>query len=316
MLISPQSTSMLISQGDSTNSIFILTVNYYCSDLVSSLFESVADQDVGNVYYVIVDNSMHDPGLDALATQPGTTVIRAERNLGFGSGCNLGLDYIESISPSAMVWLLNPDATLLPGAMLRIKSLIKNMRPRVAVIGTQIIASDGTPWFISGSFDRLSGSFDDTSIKPPASNASNSPLAQPTDWVSGCSMLINLSAFSTPPRFDPNIFLYYEDAELCLRLRKHGFMIYVTAEPLVKHLVSATTSKQPRRMRRFSTFGKLYVILRHGTLMALLINVIYLPAKLAVSLRPLGEIIGCLEGIQDFVIWLTNALRRKLASGN
>jgi GT2 family glycosyltransferase len=55
-----------------------------------------------------------------------------------------------------------------------------------------------------------------------------------TEWISGWCMLVRVSAFVQVGGFDENFFMYFEDADLCRRLRAAGFQVgivgYVSAE--------------------------------------------------------------------------------------
>ena len=294
--------------------IYILTVNYYCSELVAEMIESVARQGDENLHFIVVDNSPNDPAIEILARLPKTIILRPGINLGFGGGCNAGLDYLDKNDPTAIVWLLNPDATLISNAINAIRTTLASANPKPAILGTKIRDMNGRPWFTSGKFNRWTGSFSDTHRIRDEFTLQYDILCHRADWVSGCSMIFDLSLFKNPPRFDSNIFLYYEDVDICLRTRKEGYPVYVTEASLVEHLISATTSKQPQLTRRFATFSKLYVILRHGTMLGLIMNLLYLPLKSMISERSWSRTRGCIDGLADFGLLLIKMVRARRKS--
>ncbi|MEB3200502.1 MAG: glycosyltransferase family 2 protein [Synechococcaceae cyanobacterium] len=308
----------------------ILTINYHCSALVLELVSSLEACADPSLAILVVDNSPGDPGLDPLRDRPGLTLLQAERNLGFGAGCNLGLEHLQRHDPDSLVWLLNPDARLLPGAIAAVRRCLQ-APGAPAVLGTRIRDLQGRIWFDRGRFDpwlgRLlhrpaSDSSAAASSAPPAGAAGTAPpatapaaqgaarrddqeaLSEASDWLSGCSLILDPKALSVPPRFDPQFFLDYEDAELCLRLRRHGHPARVTRAVLVEHAVSAVTARAPRAKYRHATFSKLYLLHRHATPLGLGLNL------LLYALRPLGQwprdrsqALGRWAGLADYLAW-------------
>jgi N-acetylglucosaminyl-diphospho-decaprenol L-rhamnosyltransferase len=315
-----------ISSLSATRHIYILTVNYHCSSLVLELVEAIHSGGDADVEVLVVDNSPKDTGLDALLSRPGISLLRAEANLGFGAGCNLGLAHVQAQDPAAIVWLLNPDARLLPGAIATVRRALEQT-PRPAVLGTRIRDLDGRIWFDRGRFDPWLGRLQHrpTPDQPnfPSAHAplpavvtaqgapgEAQPLSEPSDWLSGCSMIFDLKRLHTPPRFDPQFFLDYEDAELCLRLARQGHPARVTRAVLVEHAVSAITARVPRAKYRHATFSKLYLLHRHATVFAVGLNSLYF------CLRPLlllpkdrAQALGRWAGLADYLRWLARQWR-------
>ena len=56
------------------------------------------------------------------------------------------------------------------------------------------------------------------------------------EWVTGCSMLVNLNKFNHKEIFDKNFFLYFEEFDLCLNLIKTGKIIYTSSKLKIHHL--------------------------------------------------------------------------------
>ena len=147
---------MEISRTAATRRLYILTVNYHCSALVLDLVTAIQSEGDANLEVLVVDNSPHDAGLNILNNRAGVSLLRAEANLGFGAGCNLGLAHLQARDPRAIVWLLNPDARLLPGAIATVRRALAES-PRPAVLGTRIRDLQGRIWFDRGRFDPWLG---------------------------------------------------------------------------------------------------------------------------------------------------------------
>ena len=56
------------------------------------------------------------------------------------------------------------------------------------------------------------------------------------DWVMGCSMLIDLDKFSSKKLFDENFFLYFEEFDLCKRIKDKGEDVFVSKDLIIDHL--------------------------------------------------------------------------------
>jgi N-acetylglucosaminyl-diphospho-decaprenol L-rhamnosyltransferase len=279
--------------------LYFVTVNYHSTDLVQQLLQSLAIAADEHCQVVIVNNSPEDAAVEALAKPDSITVVTAPGNLGFGGGCNLGMDWVYERNPTALIWLINPDTELDANAVAYVRTCLQQ-DSAIALLGTRIQDLEGRIWFSCGRFNPWLGSLkhrgDDgkTAAAPPGTAA--------TDWLSGCSMLFNLAQFDHCPQFDPQYFLDYEDAEISHRYRRQGYRIRVTQAVLVKHQVSAITERYPRFKFRHATFSKLYFLYQHGTFLALALNLLYLLAKMLLLLPRQPEIaLGRWQGLQDFL---------------
>ncbi|MEB3362365.1 MAG: glycosyltransferase family 2 protein [Synechococcaceae cyanobacterium] len=306
--------------------ITIITINYHCSELVAELIESTLAFGDPEIRFLVVDNSPKDPGLDHLARRSCVTVLRAATNLGFGAGCNLGLDHIQGEDPGAIVWLLNPDARLLPGAIASVRQVLQ-ATPRPAVLGTRIRDLEGHIWFDRGSFDpwfgrlthrpvpdrsgsRSAGAHPLGASTPRLTDTASSQLIEPSDWLSGCSLIFDLEVLPAVPRFDPQLFLDYEDAEICLRLARQGYPAHVTRSVLVEHAVSAVTARVPRAKYRHATFSKLYLLDHHATALALALNLLYFGLRPLLMLpRNRAQALGRWAGLADYLRWRARSWR-------
>jgi GT2 family glycosyltransferase len=286
--------------------IVFICINYNCGELILELHHSIASQKDQASRLLIVNNSPDDRSLSQFTSKADVTVLEAGRNLGFGGGCNLALDYLQQNEPQAISWLINPDASLLPGAIKTIRACLSSTRGAM-IIGTRIFDRHRNIWFDHGRFNKQWGKINHEPIESDqGAGGKAGGLLQQCDWVSGCSLIINQASFEELPRFDEQIFLYYEDAELCLRLGRKGVKSYVTRDPLVAHSVSATTSKDPIGKLRHSTFGKLYLLHQHGTPWSVAINLMRYCIR-AAAYWPVDcdEAAGRALGVLSYLRWLS-----------
>jgi GT2 family glycosyltransferase len=289
--------------------LYYLVVNYQSYPLVARLIHNFAlSKQQRSRYFVIVNNSPTDQlALQQLETET-VKVIEAGENLGFGKGCNLGLHWIYTQAPQALVWLINPDTFAAPKMINQALSLFENF-PQLSILGTLIYTTDQKIWFGEGKFDSCQGKIVSENLFPQSSQISYVTC----DWVSGCSMIINLTHFTECPQFDPHYFLYYEDFDFCQRYKRQGHLVAVTQEISITHEVSAVTNRNLKKKFYHSTYSYLFTLERYTTktvfylrLIRLLIYaLILLPVKPAIAL---GKITGAwhyfrqrLSGVTPFI---------------
>ena len=246
-------------------SLYFLTVNYNSSKLISRLIKSIQN-DTEKYIILIINNSPEDTGLNNLNSQH-IKIIEAKQNLGFGNACNLGLNSIYKHDPSAVVWLINPDAYFKMSGLDRAKSITKDAiafftnHPQISILGTTVYNAAGQITSAGGTFTPQTAALSIIDSFP-----ANLQDYIETDWVSGCSLLINLTNFNQCPQFDPRYFLYYEDLDFCLRYRRQGHKIGVTQQLYVIHDTSSISDRDLFQKYRHITYSYLIHIEKYGSL--------------------------------------------------
>ena len=227
--------------------VSVITVNYFCHELTARAVGSVKTDDP-SAQAIVVDNSADSIESEALrnALPGGTELIVASANLGFGRACNLALEQ----ATGEWILLLNPDALVLPGCLGRLVETLQS-HPNAGAVSPvaqwdeagSFLLPPGqmqTPaweWLLTlgTSFPRfgcwLSERFSAWSLG--CLNAAK-PVAQA--MLSGGHMLLRRRAIDAiGGLFDPDFFLYYEDTDLCRRLKAAGFGLLLDPKARVVH---------------------------------------------------------------------------------
>lgn len=175
----------------------------------------------------VVDNGPDDGLRDWLAGQ-GHRVIVPPRNLGFGAGCNLGAGAGEA----PLILFLNPDARL--GAQT-LDSLCAAARdfPDSPAFGAVLADASGQISYKRGT--KLAPDLAPLGRVLPGPD----PLIVPA--LSGAALLVRRADFEAIGGFDPQIFLFYEDDDLSLRLARQRGPLRLVPGAVVTH-VSGTGS--------------------------------------------------------------------------
>lgn len=200
-------------------SIAATIVNYRTKALTHAAARSVlADPDVAEV--VIVDNGSGDDSaahLRTALTDPRVRVVESDHNRGFGQGVNLGV--ASTCAP--LLLILNSDATVTPGSLATMKRALL-ADEGVGVVAPAIYCPDGRS-LQPGAYGRLPARRDivlgrwASSNRGPRSGDEVMP-----EWVSGVAMLLRRSDFAAVGGFDERFEMYFEDLDLCRRLRERG----------------------------------------------------------------------------------------------
>jgi GT2 family glycosyltransferase len=211
----------------SAEKIFVIILNYNGKDTIRTCLESVFYSDYPNFEVVVVDNNSTDGSLEiAKNIFPKFHFIKNEKNIGFGSGNNIGIRFaLERMAD--YVFLLNNDAALEKDTLSK---MINNAKEKNFPVSSPVIRDKNNEiWFSGGEIKWLTMKTVHKNKLPESENP------YPTDYVSGCAMLVRKDVFQKTGLFDEDYFLYYEDADFCFRAGKKGLKSFVVPEARVKH---------------------------------------------------------------------------------
>lgn len=250
-----------------TPEVAAVIVNYNAGEELRSALQSIAGEMHGQAWEaVVVDNNSED-GSAAIAAgyAPHARVVRNAANLGFGRAVNQGV----AASSAPLILIMNPDCRLEPGAVNTMRTEL-DAHARCAIVGPQVLDPDGAvQGSARGDPDMLTGLFGRTgplrALLPSSSVARRNVVtgegrrSRVVDWVSGACMLVRRSAFEEVGGFDPKYFLYWEDADLCRRLRARGHEIrYVPAATAVHRVGHSSRTARAASIKAFHESAYLY----------------------------------------------------------
>ena len=228
--------------------VSIVCVTHESGNVIGDLLTSVA----GRCPVVVVDNAASDAGLIAdLATRSGATFIASERNLGFGAACNLG----SAATSTEFVFFVNPDARLMAGALEEMLATF-DRHPACVAASPRLIDLDGRSLF-----------------------KGRSVLLQRSQWItepdcdgvvpvlSGAAFFVRRKQFEASGGFDERIFLYHEDDDLSIRLRKGESELRYVRDAVVVHAGGMGSSRSVAIARRKGWCmgrSRIYAARKHG----------------------------------------------------
>jgi len=199
----------------------IIVVNYNTSDFLEVCLESIWRQTGAAHQTVVVDNAGEDGGAEMVRRKfPWAFLIANQSNAGFARANNQALSYCGG----RYIFYLNPDTELQEGAFARMTAYMDANR-QVGLAGCRLVNPDGSPQ--SSTEARYPGQ------KYAAGELKG--LGGDIAWVMGAAMVAETSLIKTLGGFDERFFIYGEDADLCLRVRKAGFQIGYIDDAVVVH---------------------------------------------------------------------------------
>lgn len=272
-----------------------LIINYFSVEKINELLLSFKNQRGKFDLILIVNNSEEECNIFNYQSLK-IHIINSNKNLGFGKACNLGLNWIYQQDSSAIVWLINPDTKFLSANLEQLRSFVQTYS-NISILGTTIYSPDNKIWFGGGYWQASLGRiYTNNSLK----NYAKQDYIN-CDWISGCSLIINLTKFKQCPEFDSNYFLYYEDFDFCRRYAELGHEIAITDKFRVLHYPSSITNRNIYRKEKHSTYSYLLTLQKYTNFLvfSLLLLKLFTNTIFCLLFKPnLGK--GKLAGIVNY----------------
>ena len=200
-------------------------VTYNSAAVVASCLRSLG----GVREVVVVDNNSADSTIETVrAAMPRARIIASADNLGYGTAANI----VFQQASGEFALLINPDAALRPQAIERLVAAADRyenaavLAPVLVDSRTQIQRSHNASLMERDSMARK------RSDPVPEGDVS-------AGFLSGAVLLLRKCALQSAGGFDPAIFLYYEDDDLSLRMRRAGFGLVLVADAVAEHIGGA-----------------------------------------------------------------------------
>ena len=227
--------------------ISVIVVNYHSARLTERAVSSISSQDIEAEIFVVDNTATSVEQQELKSIMPDSVrLIFNESNEGFARACNKA--YTSSIGQ--YILLLNPDAYFLPGSVRALKEFL-DKTPSAGAVGPKIFWDRSKTFFlppslfpsdlselcrqtgrISKTFSRLySLSYRRRSV---VAWKASTPIRQAA--LSGGHVMLRRSALDQcGGLFDGNFFMYYEDSDLMLRLRRGGYRLFINPDAEVVH---------------------------------------------------------------------------------
>jgi GT2 family glycosyltransferase len=250
-----------LPDAGATPLVVSIVVNFRGIEQTRVCVASLLAVDYPNHSVVVVDNASGESEVEALREAFGASiqVIASERNLGYGGGANLGLEWALAAG-AAYAWVLNNDTQIDPCAVRRLVDAMER-ETGYGVMSPQIDAPIGPEspfgvWYAGGMAD-LARVLTKHEVVP----TSPAPAVEPTGYVTGCAMFLRCKALEQTGLFWAPFFLYWEDVDLSFRMRRAGWRLGVVPAARIVHFVHG--SVQSKVVRYYYYRNAVIVANRH-----------------------------------------------------
>lgn len=239
----------------------IIIVNANTRDFLKNCLESIPKNTYKISYeiYVVDDNSQDGSQKMVRDLFPKVNLIQNRENLGFSKSNNRAI----KICSGSYVILLNPDTIVMPNALDVLVEFMDN-NPEVGAVGPKLIYPDSfsvqpsisifpNSWMIFLQFFKFRNLLPTSNLRkyvakyvyeligktiksyftPYLDNLS--PMA--VEALSGACLLVRKEVIDQVGLLDENFFMYYEDVDWCLRIKKAGWENFYLPTSEVIHFV-------------------------------------------------------------------------------
>ena len=201
-----------------------------------------------NIIVVLIDNNAKESFRrdDYDAKHFPLTVLQNKENLGFAGGHNVGIRYALK-SEADYVLVVNNDTVVDRGLVEELVSVAEEDK-KIGIVAPKIYFAKGFEfhkgrytaseegkvfWYAGGMTDWSNVIAHHRGVDEV--DHGQYDMVEQTDFASGCCMLIKKEVFEKVGMFDEKYFLYYEDSDLCARVKKSGYKIIYAPKAVLWH---------------------------------------------------------------------------------
>lgn len=252
--------------------IAAILINYNSSTLTQECIESILKNTDSTINFqiIVVDNCSEKDDFLKLKqycdqnTFQHLQLVRSKINTGFGAGNMLGIHYASA----KHIAFINNDTVFLNDCLSVLMKALKNDNS-IGMVGGQSFKEDGK---IMQAFDHFSSVTKEffgrdflEKINPKKYPKRKATYLTPTkvNYVQGSFMMVRNEDFNSIGGFDTNIFLYYEETDLCKRLEKINKSCFLIPEARYIHYHGASTPSSIN-IKIELKISLLYVIRKHS----------------------------------------------------
>lgn len=190
---------------------------------------------------IVVDNSSTDGTRELVESRFPEARVVSSANRGFSYGNNRGIEQAHA----RYVLLLNPDTEVLEGTFAELVALM-DARPRVGLAGVRQVTADGELWPTIRRFPSVTRAFGEALLSErwPVHPAWSGERVldwdlyereSDCDWTSGSFMLARREALLSAGLLDERSFIYSEEPDLCLRIKRGGWRVRHLPQMTIVH---------------------------------------------------------------------------------
>lgn len=219
------------------------TVNCLQS-IAETWFDSLA------VQFIVVDDGSSDNTAAVLTKMHGVDYLRNGSNQGYIHACNRG----AALARGRYMCFLNNDTIVQGGWLDRLVSTAE-ADPSIGVVGAKLLFPDGRLQEAGGVIWRDASGWNVGRGQDASDPRYN--YVRDVDYVSGAALLVRTDLFFATKRFDERFApAYYEDTDLCFKVREVGKRVVYQPRSVVVHYDGVTSGNERTGIKRYQEINR------------------------------------------------------------
>ena len=206
------------------NEITIITVLYDSSEIVESFFDSLK-----NFKIIVVDNGKNEKILERIKNLKNIQVISKNKNLGYGRAINFAFDNVST----NFFLVLNPDLSIDISSIENMLKILNQYSDCGIVAPITLPDKDFYGAFPERNLKNVDSSNAIKSRELLLDSKIEGELC--VDVAKGCALLISAKHFENIGKFDEKYFLFWEEIDICKKLRSKKTSVIVTPKSKAQH---------------------------------------------------------------------------------
>ena len=256
-----------------SETIGVVTVTYNSQAVIDDFMNSMLKQSHRSWRLYVVDNSSADGTLQRLAeySDPRVVIMRLSVNVGVAEGNNVGIRTALGDGCSSVL-LINNDTVFGSELISRLQQGLQTHECHMIVPKILYFGAPDRIWCAGGAFSRLRGRSKSFGFRQKDNGRFDQP--QQVEFSPTCCMLLTREVFECIGMIDPNYFIYFDDADFCLRAHRAGLKLVYSPGASIFHKVSSLIGHRSDLSVRYVTRNHVYFVLKHFKFVE---NLYYLP---------------------------------------
>ncbi len=245
--------------------IVIIVLNHNKKEYLLECLESVYNQDHKEYEVIVVDNASTDNSAEAVSSEyPAIHLIKNKINSGAGPGRNTGWHFAEKKFDHKYLLFLDNDVIIKNNFITKLVTLLSN-NPQVGIACGKAYTDHKLNTIMS---TGIRANFFNGSIYDIGSGKNDKGQFDNSGYVDACGsfgMMIRRELFFKLGGFDENYSPYgWEDVDLCINAKKHGYYTYYLSEAVLIHK-GTKLGRKPNPLYERSKIKNYIYLLRSNT---------------------------------------------------
>lgn len=222
--------------------VYAVTLSWNRREDTLACLSSLAASGYPRLNCILVDNASSDDTVAAVrAAFPCVNVIENPDNSGYAGGVVIGIQ--QALEQGAdFIWIVDNDALVAPNT-LSVMMAAQRQEPPAAVLTPKVLFFSQPDVIWSMGYDCRPLTLARTRSWEGRPAASGTGPRRSTTYAPCCGLLVRRDVFGRVGLLDTCYFIYYEDLDFCLRVRKAGYQLYSVPEAMMWHKVSASAGE-------------------------------------------------------------------------